>query len=308
MQDENIDPIYQQAVEWFVLMQDAELSADKRQAFTEWLASSPAHKIAYQRASQLWERFDLVKPAYEKYRKSRNINRRSLLLGGLAVTAIPASYLLLNPALFTDYRSGIGQQLSVSLPDGSTVQLGTNTALSLDFTTDKRRIILHHGQALFSVAPMTDRPFIVVAGAGETQALGTQFDIRLIGNNATVTVLESAVKLRHNDTSPIVIKAGWQIDYAEKTAGELHPVNLAEAEAWRQGRIYFEDRPLHYVLTELERYRHGKIILADSTLADIPVTAVFNITASHEALTSLAEALPIRVLDTGLAAFVYGKK
>lgn len=83
MQDDNNTLIYQQAVEWFVRMQDGETSAEERLAFTEWLASSPAHKIAYQRASQLWERFDLVKPAYEKYHKSRNINRRSLLLGAL---------------------------------------------------------------------------------------------------------------------------------------------------------------------------------------------------------------------------------
>lgn len=308
MQDENIDPAYQQAVEWFVRMQDAEVSAEEQKAFSLWFTSSPAHQAAYQRASLLWERFDLIKPEYKKYRKSRNISRRSLLLGGLAVAALPASYFLLNPALYADYRSGIGEQLSVTLPDGSIAQLGTHTALSLDFNAETRRLILHHGQALFNVAPMANRPFEVVAGTGTAEALGTQFDIRLIGNAATVTVLESAVKLYHANTSPVVIKAGWQIDYAGNVKGELHPANLAEAEAWRQGRIYFEDKPLHYVLSELERYRRGKIILADATLAEIPVTAVFNSESSHDALNVLAEALPIRVFDTGVAAFIYGKK
>lgn len=308
MQDENIDPAYQQAVEWFVRMQDAEVSAEEQKAFSLWFTNSPAHQAAYQRASLLWKRFDLIKPEYKKYRKSRNISRRSLLLGGLAVAALPASYFLLNPALYADYRSGIGEQLSVTLPDGSTAQLGTHTALSLDFNAETRRLILHHGQALFNVAPMANRPFEVVAGTGTAEALGTQFDIRLIGNAATVTVLESAVKLYHTNTSPVVIKAGWQIDYAGNVKGELHPANLAEAEAWRQGRIYFEDKPLHYVLSELERYRRGKIILADATLAEIPVTAVFNSESSHDALNVLAEALPIRVFDTGLAAFIYGKK
>jgi transmembrane sensor len=66
--------------------------------------------------------------------------------------------------------------LSVTLKDGSTVQLEKNSSLSYydSFTNDRRDLSLS-GIAVFKVAKDKTRPFTVYAGGLATRALGTRF-------------------------------------------------------------------------------------------------------------------------------------
>ena len=67
-------------------------------------------------------------------------------------------------------------------------------------------------------------------------------------------------------------------------------------EAWRSDRIIFQDVPLRRVLAELERYRRGRIILMDSSIGDIPVTAIFQTARTESALQTIADTLGVRLL------------
>ena len=66
--------------------------------------------------------------------------------------------------------------MSVTLKDGSTVQLEKNSSLSYydSFTNDRRDLSLS-GIAVFKVAKDKSRPFTVYAGGLATRALGTRF-------------------------------------------------------------------------------------------------------------------------------------
>lgn len=307
MQDYATDPAYLEALEWFVLMKDEEVGDAERAAFEEWLAADPSHVAAYERARALWDRFEIVKPEYDRLHRAGRIGRRSALLGGLAMlVAAPAFYMLMRPGAFADYSTGAAERITVTLPDGSTVELGSYSALSLDFTPEQRRLVLHRGQAFFHVAAEPARPFVVQADGGTIQALGTAFDVKIAADQVIVSVIEHSVKVRATQSLPVVLEAGWQLSYGSNGIRPPVRTDLAAVQAWRQDRLIVEDVPLRQVLTELERYRRGRIVLMDNAIGDIPVTAVFDTRHTDKALQVIAETLPVEVLNAyGYLTLVY---
>lgn len=307
MQNGKNDPIDGQALEWLVRMQDEKAGAEDRQAFEAWLAADAANKAAYERARALWQRFDIITPEYEKLRRAGRIGRREVLLGGLAVLiAAPTAYVVSRPGFLADHKTAAGERRTVVLADGSSVELGSYTALSVDYTPSERRLTLHRGQAFFDVAADAGRPFIVNAAMATVQALGTRFDVKLRDDAGIVSVIEHAVAVRTAGASPIELREGWQVSYGTGGVDQPHEADLASVTAWRNDRIVFEDAPLRLVLQDLERYRYGRIVLMDETIGDMPVTAIFDTRQTSAALQTIERTLPVRIVDAGgLLTIVY---
>lgn len=298
MKEFETDPVYMKALEWFVLLQDKTVNADDRHAFSVWIASDPAHRLAYERAQKLWQRFDTVKPEYDRLRHPKRVNRRGVVLGGLAaLVLLPGAFIMSRRGLFATYRTDVGERQSFKLADGSTVELGSYSALSVDFADDRRNLMLHEGQAFFQVASDHSRPFVVSAGGGTITALGTAFDVKLTDQAVTVSVLEHAVSVAFGQIDPLRLNEGWQMTYGAEEAPLPQRADRQIVEAWRNDRVIFEDVPLERVLKELERYRRGSIVLTDTEIGNIPVTAIFDTRDAEAALTTIAETLPIRVLN-----------
>jgi transmembrane sensor len=309
MQEVDTDPVFRQALEWFLLVRDEKASDEDRAALETWLLADPAHGLAYARARRLWDRFDLVKPEYERLSRSGRIGRRSLLLGGLvALVGAPSLYVVTRPEFSADYSTGIAERRTFTLPDGSTAELGSYSAASLQFTEEERRLVLHRGQGFFRVAAEARRPFLVEAAAGTTRALGTQFDVKLSDAEVTVAVLEHSVAVETPTAAPVVVREGWQISYGEDGPRPPARVDATGVKAWRQDRIVFEDVPLRRVLVELQRYRHGRIMLMDNGIGATPVTAIFETAHAEKALQTIAETLPVRIVNaTAYLTFVYAR-
>lgn len=298
------DPVYLAALEWLARLNDDDVAEQDRRAFARWLDENPAHPAAYARAQALWNRFEAVRPAANRMR------RRRAMLGGLAaLAAAPVLYTLSRQHLFTDYRSGIGERRNIVLDDGSAIELGSDSALSVSFNAQQRHLTLHRGQAYFQVAADTSRRFSVQAGAGTTTALGTRFDIKLLDGLVTVSVTEHAVAVRPRPgAEPVTVAAGWQFRYGEFDDAAPLRFDQAAALAWRQDRLVFNDAPLATVLAELQRYQRGPIFLMDAALAALPVTAAFRASDPQGALRSLAETFPIRLrVIAGYATLVYAR-
>lgn len=298
------DPVYLAALEWLARLNDEGAVEQDRRAFARWLDESPAHPAAYARAQALWNRFELVRPAVSR------MHRRRAVLGALAaLAAVPALYAISRQHLLADYRSGVGERRRIELADGSQVELGSDSALSVRLDGQQRRLTLHRGQAYFQVAADTARPFSVQAGAGVTTALGTQFDIKLLDDVVTVSVTEHAVAVTPRPgAAPVTVSAGWRMQYGESGGAEPARFDQAAALAWRQDRLVFNDAPLAAVLAELQRYQRGPIFLMNADVGALPVTAAFHAADPQEALRSLAETFPIRLrVVAGYATLVYAR-
>jgi len=91
------------------------------------------------------------------------------------------------------YTTDIGERRSITLLDGSTVDLNARSQLRVEFSDRERRVELLTGQALFQVAKDKARPFTVRSGEATVRAVGTQFDVNRKDSGTTVTVLEGRV-------------------------------------------------------------------------------------------------------------------
>lgn len=298
MNEDATDPIVMEALEWFVRMRDDKVSKADRRAFDAWLAADEAHVAAWKYAEALWARFDIVQPEFDRLRRGRPLlSRRNLILGSaVLVGGLGGLYAISQPGLFAEYKTDIGERRTIALPDGSTVELGSYSALSTHFSETERRISLYRGEGFFEVSPDPARAFLVDAGGGTTRALGTKFDVKFVDDLVTVTVSEHAVQVQ-GDFSNLRLEEGWQVSYGRDGLGQPAQASLDTAEAWRSDRIIFQDVPLRRVLAELERYRRGRIILMNDSIGNIPVTAIFETTRTDNALQTIADTLGIRLLN-----------
>jgi transmembrane sensor len=124
------------------------------------------------------------------------------LIGHRRLFAIAASILLASAALaiyfltFSGvYATALGEQRSLALSDGSTVQLNSLSKIRVRYSEYERTVDLLQGQALFHVAKDSTRPFIVYSGQTRVKAVGTQFDVYRRADGTMVTVVEGRVAI-----------------------------------------------------------------------------------------------------------------
>lgn len=130
-------------------------------------------------------------------------HRRSGPLYALAACFLVAvaslGWLHLRPEV---YSTGIGEQRSLTLADGSTIALNARSRVEVRYTEDRRSVELVEGQALFQVAKNPRRPFVVRAGDARVRAVGTAFDVWRGRSGTVVTVVEGRVAVGHAARPP----------------------------------------------------------------------------------------------------------
>jgi transmembrane sensor len=301
------DLALQAAQQWFVLLRDTDATDADRRRFADWLAADPAHGRAWAETGQLWARMDAVVPVLrqrdawnEQRRQSAPLlSRRSwlrqaaaaaLVVGGIAGYAVSTDY-------FADHRTGTGERRSLGLADGSTVELDADSVLSVAFSAGQRRVTLHRGRAFFQVTSDAARPFIVAANGGEVRALGTAFDVKIAPAGVVhVAVSEHAVAVSIGGES-VQLNEGDALEYGSgpHVIGPVSRIDIASRLGWRQNRLFFQEAPLREVVADLERYRPGRIFIADDDLADLPVTGFFHSSQTDAALQTIEATLPVRL-------------
>ncbi|WP_447968710.1 FecR family protein [Nitrospira sp. M1] len=310
-QDPN-DVIETEAANWVARLASKEsTSEDKRQAL-EWRRRSPEHEQVFQEVRRLWlglESLSDARPASDPVEQRSQVTLGNRAWKNWAVAAMLT--LVALGALFegdrvaiwlADYRTGIGERQSLTLDDGSTIHLNTDTALSVEYTSTHRRVELLSGEATFLVAKDETRPFIVQADEGQIQALGTAFAVRNHDTQTLVTLLEGLVDVKvetsRTDLSPQVqLHPGQQVAYS--TAAGIQQVQTADlrlATAWQRGLLIFEETPLRKVLGEINRYRSGYVVLTNDDVALDRVSGVFHLDNLDRALETIQSQLHLSTL------------
>jgi transmembrane sensor len=306
------DTLPSTASEWLVRMESGTVTDAERLRFAEWLSSDPSHLEAYRKAERFWHGLDQMNPddirQFDHYltedapttprRHSRPWQRVTAMAASLLLVTGIGLWITTAWLPLGDYRTAVGEQRTVSLADGSIVQLNTDTALSVSMTEQGRRLRLHRGEAFFTVAPDAARPFEVEAGSGTIRALGTAFNVRTGPDRTTVTVTEHSIRLRMGKETSADVHAGERLQY--RSNGGIDQVEEADVDrtlAWRHHRLIFENQPLPEVLAEVARYRSGRlVILRDESLNTLPVTGSFDTERLDHLLPAIEESLPVRIV------------
>ncbi|AEG01424.1 FecR family protein [Methylomonas methanica] len=237
---------------------------------------------------------------------------------GRAVLAIAAVWLfaviLVMPEqahpfanLLSDYHTETGELRDIELTDGSHMLLNTNSAVSVVYDESKRHIVLHHGQVRFTVAKDNRRPFDVITDEFRVRALGTVFEVyRPDGDNVSVTVQQHAVTVAIGQDAgsaqeaSFMLRAGQNLRYRfDGNPPTVRQVELDQASAWQQRRLFINDRPLGELIAELNRYRVGRIFLSDAQLSDLRVTGVFPLDKPDDILRAVSEVLGLQETRLG---------
>ncbi|MFB6230629.1 MAG: FecR family protein [Salinibacter sp.] len=183
-----------------------------------------------------------------------------------------------------------GQQQTVSLPDGSTVELNSGTTLtyrrafqSWPFVDAQQRVVRLDGEAFFEVVEGA-RPFEVKTTTAQVSVVGTRFNVtaRTAGKTGTkVTVVQGRVRVapRTQPTDTVVLsKPGYMSHVAAASSSPTapQPAPVDHILAWRDEGFAVHARPLSAVIQALER-RYDKVLRLHPSVRrpDAPVSLYY---------------------------------
>lgn len=337
--------IYDEASEWLIELETEETDANTRERFATWLDNSPEHVRAYLEVLSLWDDaadvdrqsaldvdalmelarsesnlFSLevsparraeisVTPRGPWSRTSRNpgTSRWLAIAASIAVLGVGAGAAWIWASQLRGvYSTDTGEQRTLALSDGSTVELNASTRIRERFTETERAVELLQGQALFRVAKNAARPFVVKSDTATVRAVGTQFDVHRRATGTTVTVLEGRVvvaQILKGDVTPtisiqdkrsdaassvpsakpgIYLGAGEQLNLNDGP-GTAHPqrADLDTATAWTQQRLVFESTKLSDAAEEFNRFNSRKLTIDSQELDDFRVSGTFEALDPH---------------------------
>ena len=297
--------ILDEAADWMVLLNDAQVSDADRRAWMDWRARSPAHEAAWQRAERLLARMRVLPPPLAMPALDRPAQpRRRAALAKLAALALaaPAGWAAWQVARDTgwasEYRTATGERREAVLADGSRVILNTASAIDVIDGATERGIRLRAGEILIETAPdhARQRPFRVYTRQGRVEALGTRFNVNQRTDATEVAVLEGAVRLEPAlgvSADAIVLPAGQQARFTSSGLSDPQPL-APGATSWTRGMLMADGLALSAVAAELSRYRKG-VLRCDPAIADLRVSGTFPLQNTDRALAMLAATYPVDI-------------
>lgn len=197
----------------------------------------------------------------------RSINRRQWLYAAAAAVAILlVSVFMLKKSDPTNgydtvVSSGKGEQKSVTLPDGTTVQL--NAASLVGYTEsdwpDNREVYLQ-GEAYFKAAK--GKTFTVKTDQGKVQVVGTVFNVFAREQQLEVKCTEGIVQVFNpKETEKVLIKAGEQVSVTNGRMQKRSGIDFSPK--WFKGESVFKSAPRSRVFKEIERQYNVTVVVED---------------------------------------------
>lgn len=304
----------EEAAHWFARNEGGSATSADKQDFETWLRQDQRNALAYQEAVDLWQALEApaqrlvarnAQSAGMSWERSigtpaswllRAVTRHGYIPAGMTAIAALLVWIFI-PTFFSDliadHVSARGEVRTISLPDGSTMEMASNTAISLSFDEGQRTVNILRGQAYFDVRQIENgASFIVRAGPAAIKVTGTAFNIDRIADETEITVSRGTVEVSSVETARL--ETLTQGELVVTRGKDLSPVVEADMEvalSWRAGRLIFHRKPLHFVIEKLRRYYTGRIIIANPFLRDSQISGTFMTDNPETALETIAASI-----------------
>lgn len=326
----------EEAVSWYLRVQEGITQSEFR-AWRHWLAEDDVHAEAFDAVNAFWQEAEqlddlpwptdqeLASDSYDglvalplpdvsiQNTVQRKIGRR----GWLAVAASISAISVIGLILFQDsvlehgnYQTAIAEHQVIPLKDGSSITLGADSNVTVDFDKHSRHIELGSGEAYFKVAKDQARPFIVVAGTRTIRALGTEFDVNIGVRDIKVAVVEGRVRVEgpatvNENSSPglesVVVsnlKPGDVLDF--NVAGDASVVSEVDpllTASWLDRRLAYVGVPLESVIADVNRYSETELIIGDEATQQLIFTGTIFSDDIDNWLLGLEKVFPLRLVE-----------
>ena len=304
--------VLQKASEWMARLQAEDATAEDRARFEAWRDAHPLHRRTFDELASTWSRFATKRPLVNAVTfgqlmnetavraeadRARARRRRYRVAWAAAVAGIVIGFGLFTYVSRTTGRTYVtdaGEHSTVSLPDGSTLELDGDSVARVDFSTRYRIVHLERGEAFFRVVHNPEWPFWVVGGGSWVRDVGTAFNVQLNATGMRVTVSQGTVKvgaitpllqaipfqdaMLPHEPALSVLTAGHQA-YLSGGAIRVRPLSsseLADAVSWHAQTLYFENAHLSEVVKQLSRYTPLHLVVFGESVRNLPVAGTFD--------------------------------
>ena len=213
------------------------------------------------------------------------------------------------------FAAAAGQRAIIDLGDGTHIVLAPSSHLTMSMPVrgNGLREAVLDGEAMFTVAHDTARPFVVRSRYGNTVDIGTAFAVRAYSNEPyRVSVREGQVALdqlppeashrRSRMTGGVALDASAPVLVAGDVAtrsndGRItiaHGQDVAQMLDWTSGRLTFDHEPFAELVPDLERWYGVDIHIESPVLRTRTVTGQFDTESKTEAFNALGRVLGAR--------------
>jgi transmembrane sensor len=313
---DNRSGLFDEATQWlFRIRENPQSEAELRARFEAWRQKSPQHEKAWNELCLLWRATGQAEPLYRPLastqaaapRRTHNSTPRWVAGLAVAVTAACGIWLAAPSVMIhwtADHRTAIAEIQSITLEDGSSVELAPDSALSAQFTGQLRQVTLLRGEAFFDIRKNPDRPFRVIAGGTEVEVLGTAFEVALTEDATRVAVARGSVstwsRAAVSGASRATLKPGDAISIDARSGIEARTLVDADSiGSWREGRLVVNNATIASAIDVIRRYDPAWITLADPSLGEERITGIYDLTSPALALGALVDPFGGRVLNLG---------
>lgn len=277
-----------QAAAWLEHKSFAPWSDADRAKFEAWLSQSWLHRVAYWRLESAWTRADrltalkapMVRQAETSPRRTPQVFKIVAAVLSIGVVAY-SSLSYLTGVNEVRYSTAVGERKTLTLSDGSHIELNTQTSLRVSKNGDARKVWLDSGEAYFEVKHDAAHPFTVLVGNRRITDLGTKFAVRKQAGAITVSLTEGKARIdgagSDSANGSAVLVPG---DVALATATNIRVLrkpaqDLRNELGWRRGMLVFVHATLADVAEEFNRYNTTQLVIADPIAAKQKIGATF---------------------------------
>ena len=284
---------------WMARLWADDASKQDQIDFQTWHDTAPENALAWRQLELLQETFQKVPQSslsrHALARPKKGLSRRQVLLLGL--------FTLGNLGLIVtgrsrepngqEYITAVGEIQTITLSDGSTLAMNTDTRVYVDFDQSARRLHLLKGEILVSSAQHR-APLYVTTSHGKAIPIGTRFTVNQREEETLVKVYEGIVELRPIESlQSLHLNTMQQATFNKSSITQAQELQSNNA-LWLEHKIQANGSKLTDFISELARHRRG-VIRIDPELSKYKVTGTFSTKNTDKTLQNLSEILPITV-------------
>ncbi len=304
-----------EAAQWALRVSSGE--ADE-QALQAWLEAGTENRRAYQELNAALQEVDrfagapemvglrgealvLAQRSHDRLRRKAPSSWKLDIAAGLAFFALAAGILGIVGRHVDShaFETGIGERRTLALGDGSRISLDAVTQVKVDYSTERRRLVLEHGRAKFQVAKDPLRPFTVEAGGRVVVATGTSFSVELLKKQLHVVLFEGqvevvqAVEREREKPAHWTLKPGHEL-VVSGSSTQVVAVEPVRAASWESGELAFTEEPLSFAVERINRYAREKVSIGDVHAGAVRISGVFHAGDTDAFVDGVTSLFPVR--------------
>lgn len=210
-----------------------------------------------------------------------------------------------------EFHTAYGEQMTIELPDQSTVVLNGNSTLrfSPSWSPKLHREVWIEGEAYFDVIHTLNHQKFIVHTKNEmdVQVLGTKFNVKAWGGKTQVMLQEGSVRLEvgvDQATESITMEPGELATLHNDTLTKT-TVRPEEYVSWTENKLFFDQTALRDV-AEILKHTYGMTVaFEEESLADRKLSGEISVVQVEDILKAITASMGVEISRVGDSVTFY---